>query len=417
MTVEHQTLSSSTTAGETSSLVIPPQSYGQLFRRFLRFGLLAWGGPVAQIAMIRHELVDEERWISNERFNRTLAIYQVLPGPEAHELCVFFGYLARGRLGGLLAGLGFMLPGFVLMLALSWFYVRYGIVNPLFQSIFLGFQAAVVALIARAVHRIGGHALYDRWLLGTAAVALVAALLSVHFVITLLAAGLAYLLVKRNLRLWALMIGSLFLIGVSVYAFSGWAGSTELVFAQDNPTPGIASPLQLLLSGLKAGLLTFGGAYTAIPFVQRDAVEVGGWLTNPQFLDGLALSGILPAPLIIFSTFVGYIAGGTFGALAMTVGVFFPAFSFTLIGHQYMERIIHNPAVHSFLDGVTAGVVGLIAATTIALFVQQITNVPALIIFSLALAALYLWKAKAAVAVIVVAAGLLGLLLYNATIG
>jgi chromate transporter len=220
------------------------------------------------------------------------------------------------------------------------------------------------------------------------------------------------LLVKRNLPWWAFIIEALFLMGVGVYAVRGWGGGPGLVAALANATPAVASPIQLLLSGLKAGLLTFGGAYTAIPFVQQDAVEVGGWLTNAQFLDGLALSGILPAPLIIFSTFVGYVAGGALGALAMTLGVFLPAFSFTLIGHQYMERLIHNPAIHSFLDGVTAGVVGLIAATTIVLFVQQVTSIPALIIFGLALAAIYLWKAKVAVAGIVIAAGLLGLLLY-----
>jgi len=106
---------------------IPQESYWQLLLRFLRFGFLAWGGPVAQIAMIRQELVEEEKWISKERFNRVLAVYQVLPGPEAHELCVYFGMLAGGRIGGLLAGLGFMLPGFVLMFALSWIYVTYGI--------------------------------------------------------------------------------------------------------------------------------------------------------------------------------------------------------------------------------------------------------------------------------------------------
>src|SRR5918997_2624640 len=167
----------------------PREAYGKLFARFLRFGFLAWGGPVAQIAMIRQELVEEERWISKERFNRTLAIYQVLPGPEAHELCVYFGMLARGRLGGFLAGLGFMLPGFVLMFALSWFYLTFGINTPMFQGIFLGFQAAVVALIVRAVHRIGEHALHDRWLMGIAGVALVAQLLGMHFAITLVLAG------------------------------------------------------------------------------------------------------------------------------------------------------------------------------------------------------------------------------------
>src|SRR5215217_5540300 len=109
------------------AVTVPQETYGRIFLRFLRFGFLAWGGPVAQIAMIRQELVDEEGWITSERFNRVLAVYQILPGPEAHELCVYFGYLSRGRIGGLLGGLGFMLPGFAMMLALSWFYFAFGL--------------------------------------------------------------------------------------------------------------------------------------------------------------------------------------------------------------------------------------------------------------------------------------------------
>ncbi len=101
-------------------LGVPPPGYGALFLRFLRFGALAWGGPVAQIGMLQRELVDEERWVTPERFRRALAVYQVLPGPEAHELCVWFGMIARGRIGAVLAGLGFMLPGLALMLLLSW---------------------------------------------------------------------------------------------------------------------------------------------------------------------------------------------------------------------------------------------------------------------------------------------------------
>ena len=128
---------------------IPPQSYPGIFLRFLKFGLLAWGGPFAQIAMIRQELVEEEKWISPARFNRVLSLYQALPGPEAHELCVYFGMITGGRLGALLAGLGFMLPGFILMLALSWFYVSYGINSPLFQSVFTGMQPAVADVIQR----------------------------------------------------------------------------------------------------------------------------------------------------------------------------------------------------------------------------------------------------------------------------
>ena len=123
----------------------PALSYPQLFLRFLRFGLMAWGGPVAQIAMLRKELVEEERWISSARFNRLLAVMQVLPGPEAHELCVHLGMRAKGRLGGMLAGLAFMLPGFLLMFALSWLYFAMDIQSSALGAAFLGVQVGVVA--------------------------------------------------------------------------------------------------------------------------------------------------------------------------------------------------------------------------------------------------------------------------------
>src|SRR5687768_6735106 len=182
---------------ENNTFAPPNESYMRLFLRFLRFGLLAWGGPVAQIAMLRQELVEEEHWISRERFNRVLAVYQVLPGPEAHELCVYFGMLARGRIGAVLAGLGFMLPGFVLMLVLSWIYVRVGLASALFSALVFGFKPAVAALIVRAVHRIGQHALTDRWLWMIAIAAGVATRLNVHFLIILISAGLLYLIIKR----------------------------------------------------------------------------------------------------------------------------------------------------------------------------------------------------------------------------
>src|SRR3546814_7484104 len=125
--------------------------------------------------------------------------------------------------------------------------------------------------------------------------------------------------------------------------------------------------LALFWSGLKAGLLTFGGTYTVIPFLQRDAVTQGAWMSNGQFLDGLALSGLLPAPLIIFSPFVGYLGGGPWGAGLMTVGILLPAFAFTLVGHDSLERVVHQPRIRLFLEGLTAGVVRLMPATPRAL--------------------------------------------------
>jgi chromate transporter len=388
---------------------IPPQSYRSIFLRFLKFGFLAWGGPFAQIAMIRQELVDEEKWISPEKFNRVLSVYQALPGPEAHELCVYFGMIAGGRTGALLAGLGFMLPGFVLMLGLSWFYVTYGVSSPLFQSVFLGMQPAVAALIVRAVHRIGSHALHQNvWLWGIAFVAGFAQLLRVNFLLTLLVAGLTYALALRKQNGLALLFTAGFLAWLVLNAFSGME-TTQLEPDSASSLTRSASLLTLFWSGLKGGLLTFGGAYTVIPFLQHDAVEVGGWMTNSQFLDGLALSGLLPAPLIIFSTFVGYIGGGLSGAIIITIAIFAPAFAFTMIGHDILERLVDNRSAHAFLDGVTAGVVGLISATALGLLSETVIGIHAWIIFSVAVIALFVSKSKWIVAAVVLAAGLYGI--------
>ena len=416
-------LAGSNTADQ-QELTVPTLSQWQIFVRFLRFGLLAWGGPVAQIAMIRRELVDEERWISRSRFNRLLAVYQVLPGPEAHELCVHIGMLPGGRMGGFLAGLGFMLPGFLLMFALSWLYFTIDITQSALGPIFLGIQVAVIALIVRAVHRIGGHVLLDKWLWGIGIVSAAAAFLGASFWITLPAAGLVYAFALRKQHVFAaltlaaatvlaVLVGPESATGLLDSASQGTALSNGSV-AQD------ASLGALFLSGLKAGLLTFGGAYTVIPFLRDDAVG-NGWMTDAQFLDGLALSGILPAPLIIFSTFVGYFGGGPLGAIAMTVGIFLPAFGFSLLFHERLESVVENKTLHSFLEGVSAGVVGLIDATTVELALVVIERLPSVllggVIFALALAVLYLWKSKVNVVLAVVGAGFLGWLSFGLLLG
>lgn len=389
----------------------PHEPYGRLFARFLRFGFNAWGGPVAQIDMLRKELVEDERWVGRSHFNRVLAVYQVLPGPEATELCVYFGTIARGRIGGVLAGLGFVLPGFVLMLALSWLYLTYGIA-PAFDAAFRGAQAAVVALIVRAVHRIGKHTMTDRWLWAIAGASGIVSLLGVHFAITLGLAGVAYVLVRRGHHAIAIALGIVVLAGVLGVAYVTDQGTAPSMAGPAEAGARTAAALPALFwSGLRAGLLTFGGAYTVIPFLQHDAVMARAWMTNAEFLDGLALSGILPAPLIIFATFIGYFAGGLAGAVVITVAIFAPAFGFTLVGHELIERIVEHPGIRHFLYGVTAGVVGLIAATTVALFRVAITSWQTGLIFLLVLVLLYRWPVKASVPIAVVGAAVLGALL------
>jgi chromate transporter len=188
-------------------------------------------------------------------------------------------------------------------------------------------------------------------------------------------------------------------LGLSSPAASGPAGGISEV----DP-----SMVELFGSGLRTGLLTFGGAYTAIPFLRNDAVNVGRWMTDDQFLDGLALTGVLPAPLVIFGTFVGYVGGGLAGALALTAGIFLPAFAFTLVAHQPLERLVMRPAVHTFLIGVTAAVVGLITVAAIVLARAALVDGWTVAIAAVVLLLLFRSHAKLAVMAAVIGGGVAG---------
>jgi chromate transporter len=373
----------------------PPDSRASIFIRFLKFGALAWGGPAAQIAMIKRECVDEEGWVSEESFKKTLAVYQVLPGPEAHELCVYFGRMRGGKLGGFLAGLGFMLPGFVLMLSLSALYVEADLADHL-DELFYGLTAAVGALVARALVRLGGSFITDVTLAAIATVAFALTLFgSVSFVLVLAGAGLAYEL-WTNARRWTRHANSfslppaLLVVGAAI---------------------GVSLTGEIFFEGLKAGLLTFGGAYTVIPFLQESSVDVHHWLTSGEFVDGLAISGVLPAPLIIFSTFVGYLAGGLGGALAMTLGIFLPAFMFPIFLHRFLVAVAENPRIRPFLLGVAAGVIGLIAAVTVEIVDTSVVDVPTAVLAVAAFLALTRWHGKLTVLWVVLGCGAVGALL------
>ncbi|MBX9728396.1 MAG: chromate transporter [Sphingopyxis sp.] len=322
-----------------------------LFAKFLGFGMLAFGGPVAQIAMLREVLVEREGWVDPARFNRLLAVMQALPGPEAHELAV---------------------------------------------------QIAVLAVILRAVAKIGQHMIHGRAFAAIAIAALVATVVGVPFWIPLLAGGLAFAAPSRfpaalsvavalALAIWSLMPGA--------------AGGETLVIAAATPT--LAA---LFLAGLKGGLLTFGGAYTAIPYIREDTVG-RGWLSDAQFLDGIALAGVLPAPLVIFATFAGYVAGGLPGALAITAGMFLPAFGFSLIFFERLEALVDHPGLTRFLGGIGAAAVGIIAATFADLALttgERITSpIAAMILFAFCLAAVWqfrsIWTVPATLALAAVA--------------
>ena len=229
----------------------------------------------------------------------------------------------------------------------------------------------------------------------------------VNFLVVLIVAGLVYTFwqKKNKLAVGGLAFVLLAFTTLAVYE-NGIYFPSKQIQQEQQMVKHKNEPGTVFITGLKGGLLTFGGAYTAIPFIQEDAVIKNKWLTQDQFLDGIAISGILPAPLIIFSTFVGYFGAGWWGAILITLGIFLPAFSFTLIGHSVMEKLIANTALHHFLDGITAGVIGLIGVTAIQLFVSTVNSLPGVMIFLLSLVLLLRYRSKYIAMITLAVAGL-----------
>jgi chromate transporter len=358
-------------------------SLPDLFLLFLKFGLQAYGGPMAQINMLQQYFIHDHKWIDMSHFNRVLAIYQILPGPEAMELCCFFGYLAHKRIGAFIAGLGFLLPGFTFMLILSSIYTHWH--GKLFEiHAFVKAVSAIkpitAALVTRGTYNISVNVFKQgnsRILFFLALFSVFKTIVGLNFVYVFVFAGFYYqilgsngfLSVTRKMALFfVLFIVDVTILTVSVYYNINFLRSISLGIA---PSPSLAN---LFLLGLMAGSLSFGGAYTAIPYVQNESIIIGKWLTLPTFLDGLALVSILPAPLVIFSTFVGYIGNGILGSVLMTIGIFIPAFSFTMFGHEYLERMTGYKWLSMFLDGVTAGVVGTICVSGMDIVKEAITT-------------------------------------------
>ncbi|KAI9002174.1 chromate transporter [Hyaloraphidium curvatum] len=435
----------------------------ELFGKFLVFGLRAWGGPVAQIAMLKEQLVIKEKWISIKKFNRVYAVYQVLPGPEAAELCCYFGMLSRGRLGALIAGLGFILPGFFLMLLLSYIYYLIGFSNVYVNASFRALQPVVAAFVLRAVHKIAEHAFHSHrtkkfsnvlfWL---ALASFLQSALRINFFITLGVFALLWFLWDRGNGMWAagnkkhayywyaaagVIIAADIAGYVAYVATRGFPGRNSLAIGIAPNPPDLG---HLFALGLVAGVLSFGGAYTAIPFVQQEAVVLGKWLSNQVFLDGIAIGNVIPAPLVIFVTFVGFQGGlagyngnlgyAFAGAILMTLGMFIPCFSFTIIGHDFWEWLVMLDPIQSALEGVTASVTGLIAVVAMELLRYSVTvqlsdprlptaedklgavnsNGVSAVLYVLTLISLYFFKAaggKVSI-ILVVAAAIAGQFLY-----
>ena len=336
-------------------------SWREAFLYFLFLGFVSVGGPVAQITMMFNHMVERRRWLSKDRFVKIMAFCHMLPGPEALQLAIYVGYLKRRFWGGIVAGLTFVLPGAAVMIVLSWLYVRYGKLDQVADALYI-LKPAVLGIIAAGIIKLGRAAIRN-WFLAILLVSSFAGMYfaGINFLLILLIAGLLNLLVEYG---WPRITATRMLTGVVV-----------LIPFLDSRYAQIAWLF------LKTGLFSFGGAYAALVFLQRGAVEQHHWLTDGQLLDGVALSMATPGPFMLFSTFVGYLAGGITGAIVATFFVFLPSFVFVLGGAHYVEKVRDNKPVQAFLAGVSAGVVGVIAVVSLELIPEALDGWPSVAIF------------------------------------
>jgi chromate transporter len=368
-------------------------SFAEAVRVWTRIALLSFGGPAGQIAVMHRILVEEKKWIGEERFLHALNFCMLLPGPEAQQLATYIGWLLHKVKGGLVAGTLFILPGLIAIMALSWIYVLYGKAGPV-EAMFFGLKAAVLAIVFQAVVRIGSRALGNRARLAVAAAAFAALFLfDVPFPLIVFGAGLVGFLAARS--------------GSTAFGGGGGHGSSGLGIPDSESALGTGMPAHaraprgvfrlagflLLLWAAPVGVLviwdtgvfadialffskmamvTFGGAYAVLAYVAQAAVEGYGWLRPGEMLDGLGLAETTPGPLIMVTQFVGFLGAyrnpglmppllaGTLGGLLTTWVTFLPCFLWIFIGAPYVERLRENRALAGALSAVTAAVVGVI---------------------------------------------------------
>ncbi len=337
-------------------------AWREVFLYFLFLGFVNVGGPVAQITMMFNHMVEKRHWLTKDRFVKIMAFCHMLPGPEALQLAIYVGYLKRKLWGGILAGLTFILPGAVVMIVLSWLYVKYGRLPQVLNALYV-LKPAVLGIIAAGIIKLGRASIRNFFLAALLVGAFVGMRFAgINFLLILLIAGVLNLIVNQG---WPLL-------KKTVPTLPALIGGIGLLVPL-----GDSRLFQVAWLFLKTGLLSFGGAYASLVFVQRGAVAQYHWLSDGQLLDGVALSVATPGPFMLFTTFVGYIASGVIGAVLATFFVFLPSFIFVIVGVHYIEKVRDNRKIQAFLAGVSAAVVGVIAVVSLDLVPEALVDWPA----------------------------------------
>ena len=340
-------------------------SLADLTRAFARIGLLSFGGPAAQIALMHREVVEDRKWVSEQDYLSALSFCMLLPGPEAMQLATWIGWRLHGTLGGLIAGLLFVLPGAAIVLALSMVYAAFGEV-PLIAALFTGVQAAVVAVVIEALLRVSKRALKSRahWVIAVLAF-LALFVFALPFPVVIIAAGLYGFMTTTTSatpldtpRPWGATLRAILIWGTV------WLLPLAVLLVLH---PGFYADIGLYFS--KLAVLTFGGAYAVLAWMSQTVVAEQNWLTLKQMMDGLGLAETTPGPLILVTEFVAYVAayqkdgmsGGIFAAAIALWMTFAPCFLWNFAGAPWIARLTAAPRLSGALRAITAAVVGVIA--------------------------------------------------------
>lgn len=376
-----------------------PCTLRELTLYFLRLGTVGFGGPIALAGYMQKELVEERRWFSKEDYVEGLALAQLAPGPLAAQLAIYLGWV-RGRvLGGTLIGLAFVLPSFLMVLALAAAYLKLGGLTWM-RGAFYGIGAAVIAIIARSVFKLGKLTLANNKLLwGLAALsAFVTAWTESEIAWLFLASGVVAVAVLAPPKLRP-GNASLSLAPLPLWALSGLAGAASG-----------ATLWTIAWYFAEAGAFVFGSGLAIVPFLHGGVVTRFHWLTDQQFLDAVAVAMITPGPVVITVAFIGYLVAGPIGASIAALATFVPCYVFTVIPAPYFRRFSKNASIKAFVDGVSAAATGAIGGAAIVLGRRALYDLPTVLIAIAALALLVRFK-KVQEPLLIVAAGVVGVIL------
>ena len=380
----------------------PTYTLSQLVLYFLKLGTTGFGGPVALIGYMHKDLVENRKWISEEEYKQGFALAQLAPGPLAAQLGIYIGFVHHRILGATLAGIAFVLPSFIMVVLLGIAYKLYGGLAWM-QAVFYGVGASVIGIIAmssykltlKSVGKLNLQSLKDNWLLWLFfAVAMATTFITrQEQVLLFIGAGLLYMFVKAPPK-W---INRSSINGFILLQIGFWDYETSTLE-------------KIAIYFTKAGAFVFGSGLAIIPFLHAGVVTENHWLTEPQFLDAVAVAMITPGPVVITVGFIGYLVAGFPGACVASLATFLPCYLFTVLPAPYFNKIAKNTSIKAFVDGITASVVGALVGAVLVIATQSIVDIPTAIIGVLTVFAL-LYIKKIQEPYIILVSAVLGIIL------